>query len=228
MILHFNSNSCGDEDVIFDDDSDFPEVRRALDVSPTVSHQYHHPRRNHIHPEHSLISNISETHQLTKRRPPYQYTVTGADGRTRSLFLTLNPHSTVKKMLQDDPNAAIGNDCIDYNSVDDCGNSSISQYTYPQGLRRFEVEHVIDGQLIAQFLTDASNGVLRSGATAATPRVSISSFIDAHTAPPLPGVADLGLDLSLHRVFPRVMEYAAGSTTPVSSRGTLCKTDIWY
>ena len=139
-------------------------------------------------------------------------TVTGADGRTRSFFLTLNPHSTVKKMLQDDPNAAIGNDCIDYNSVDDCGNPSISQYTYSQGLRRFEVENVIDGQLIAQFLTDASNGVLRSGATATTPRVSMSYFIDAQTAPPLPGVADLGLDLSLQRVFPHVME-CLGTTT---------------
>lgn len=93
--------------------SDFPIAQRALDVSPTSLHQHHHVRRQHTHHtyhEHSTRSNISATHQLTKRRPPYQYTVTGADGCQRSFLITLNDHDTVKEMLKADPNAAIGNE----------------------------------------------------------------------------------------------------------------------
>lgn len=213
-------DSCGDEDP--DDDTDFPEKRRALDVPTTLrlSHSHDLSHRHHIHHRQEPGANIEETHQLEKRRAPYQYTVTGADGRQRSFFVTLGDHDPIRRMLQLDPNAAIGNELIGYNQVDDCGNPSVQQLTYPQGLRRFQLEHVLDGQLIAQFLEDASNGRLRSGATASTPRVTISYFVDAQTAPiiqgvnapPLPGVADPNLDLGLHRIFPRVMECLGART----------------
>jgi hypothetical protein len=114
-------------------------------------------------------------------------------------------------MLKTDPNAAIRNELIGYNSVDDCGNPSISQLTYPQGLRNFETEHVMDSQLIASFLADTSNGVLRSGAMATTAQVSMSYFVHAQTAPIinaplLPDVGDPNMDTSLRRLFPCVIE----------------------
>lgn len=174
------TETCSDDDGIPEGDTDFPVARRALDVLPILSHQHHLARRHHTHHahhEHSTRSDISETHQLTKRRPPYQYTVTGADGHKRSFLITLNDHDTVKEMMKADPNAAIGNELIGYNSVDDCGNPIIAQLNYnAQSLRRFETEHVMDGQLIASFLADASNGVLRSGATATNAGVSMSYF----------------------------------------------------
>ena len=91
---------------------------------------------------------------------------------------------------------------IGYNTVDDCRNPSISQLTYPEGLTNFETEHVMHGQLIASFWADASNGVLRSGATATTARVSMSYFVHTQTAPminapPLPGVGDPNMDTNL-------------------------------
>ena len=104
----------------------------------------------------------------------------------------------MRRMLQLDLDAAIGSGLISNNQVDDCGNPSVQQLNYPQGLHRFQSEIVLDGQLIAHFLEDASNS-----ATASTPRIAISYFIDAHIAPivqevnalPLPGVADPNLDL---------------------------------
>jgi hypothetical protein len=144
----------GDDDDIPEGDTGFPVVRRALDVLPISSHQHHHARHHHTHHayhERSTRSDISET-QLTKRRPPYQYTVPGADDRQRSFLIILNDHDTVKEMMKADPNAAIGNELIGYNSVDDCGNLTIAPLNYDaQSLRRFETEHVMDGQLIATF-----------------------------------------------------------------------------
>ena len=105
--------------------------------------------------------------------------------------------------MKADPNAAIGNELIGYNSVDDCGNPAIAQPDYDaQSLRRFETEHVIDIQLIASFLADASNGVLRSGATATIARVLMSYFVHAQTAPAisapaLPGVGHPDMDSGL-------------------------------
>ncbi|KAH6613024.1 hypothetical protein C7974DRAFT_75046 [Boeremia exigua] len=102
---------------------------------------------------------------------------------------------------------------LDYDDVDDCGNPSVSQYQPLTTVDRdFQVEHIIDGHLIADFIQDASRGVLRSGATATTGPVSVSYFVQARTqpvlqnAPPLTGVGDPNDDSSLKNVYGRIME----------------------
>jgi hypothetical protein len=79
----------------------------------------------------------------------------------------LNDQDTVKEIMKANPNAAIRNKLIGYNSVNNCDNPTIAPLNYDaQSLRRFKTEHLMNGQLVALFLADASNGVLRIGATA--------------------------------------------------------------
>ncbi|KAH5292828.1 hypothetical protein HBI11_188100 [Parastagonospora nodorum] len=194
--------------------------RRSETFSPSKHFDHDHGHRHshlHYHPGQGENKQTTRDVVLKKRARYYAASLEGADGETAEITMTLPNHQSFNDM---DGEIPAMDEVLDYDDLDDCGNPRIAHYQLPSS-REFEVEHVIDGQLIAAFLSDASRGRLRSGATATTARVAISYFKQARTAPvlqnapPLPGVGDPNTDSGLRFVYGRVMEIIGTRTNNV-------------
>ncbi|KAK3315445.1 hypothetical protein B0H66DRAFT_521857 [Apodospora peruviana] len=141
-------------------------------------------------------------------RPAYQATFTDAAGNSYSIFLQLPDHPSAGGLDSNDP---MYDEAIDYTGWDDCSDTSVAPFSLPNN-RFYELEHPLDGVLIANFITDAAAGRLPSGATSQTGRISASFFRQARDMnlplplPPLPG------GQNYLRPYDRVMECVGSET----------------
>ncbi|KAI4621511.1 hypothetical protein J4E80_003881 [Alternaria sp. BMP 0032] len=169
-------------------------------------------RHHHHHYVHRHALSHSSDHTLAKRvgrARDYRVEINGGVNPNHRITITMPEYLQINDLPPTEP---IMDEVIEFEDVDDCGNPRIHRISLPTQSRRVEMEHPFDGQLIARFMRDASNGVLRSGATAVTGRVAVSYFVQAETAPvllgapPLPGDAGSSTDPYFQHTYARVME----------------------
>jgi chitinase len=133
----------------------------------------------------------------------YSVNLRSPTGQTASLSITLPsyPGFDGDDIDEDDP---MRDQVLDFLSALDCGNTYLDHYTTPSDTV-FQMEHPLDGNLMARFMEDAAAGRLRSGAVATHGAISLSFFRTARTMPlPLPPPLPGGQNLI--RLYDRVME----------------------
>ncbi|KXG46667.1 Glycoside hydrolase, superfamily [Penicillium griseofulvum] len=116
---------------------------------------------------------------LEKRAGSRSFDITFSDGRT--MHYTSLGYWSRGQVPVNHPLMQLGFDFVDQNDclLPDVTPTALTTTTR----RRFAVEHELELNTIRQFIMDAANGVLRSGATARTGAISITFFVQAMTAP---------------------------------------------
>ncbi|KAH4924798.1 hypothetical protein HBI70_096700 [Parastagonospora nodorum] len=189
--------------------------RRANDAHQRHSH---HNRHRHGAQRGPTDGGLTAHSVLEKRGParPYDVELVSPSGERASMVITLPQYHGLRDIEPDHP---IKDEVFDYDDVDDCGNPRVGTYSLPEDEdvdpvngRIFEMEHIVDGQLIREFMEDAAAGRLRSGATARAGPIAVSYFVTAQTEPillgssTLPGGASDTMYPELRYVYARVME----------------------
>ncbi|KAH1913703.1 hypothetical protein KXW47_005080 [Aspergillus fumigatus] len=122
---------------------------------------------------------LSSRSLLQKRGPPRTYT--GAFANGQSVTWTSFSYWSRGEVPINHPMMQLG---FTYSDPADCTIPDIEPQPVTATTRsRFQVEHELELNTIRQFVEDAANGVLPSGAVARTRRISVTFFIQAMTAP---------------------------------------------
>ncbi|KAF2743763.1 glycoside hydrolase family 18 protein [Sporormia fimetaria CBS 119925] len=132
----------------------------------------------------------------------YTATMVSPDGTTLSITITLPSYLGTQDL---DATDRIFDEAVDFVDPDDCGNSITHHVSLPNQ-RYYHIEHIVDGNIIRQFMQNAAEGRLRSGATATTGPVALSFFRAARTMPLLPNPPPLPGGANYVRLYDRVME----------------------
>ncbi|CAN9362086.1 unnamed protein product [Alternaria alternata] len=217
-LVCYDPERCVGNECFPDDPDDESIVARQVGSGSSIGAFHHH---RHAHRQISGQGSQKRSGKIEKRSRDYTASFMGSNGRTFTITVTLPSHRGFSQLAEDDP---LNDEVIDYMFDDNCGDTDTDDFVLPTG-NYYEMEHLVDGQLIAQFMIDAYNRRLPSGATATTAGVSASYFETARTmpidvtAPPFPGGNNPGVDAGLRFIFPRVMECLGSMTNTANFVG---------
>ncbi|KAK5658313.1 hypothetical protein OQA88_2289 [Cercophora sp. LCS_1] len=153
-----------------------------------------------------LTKSLPQARSLEKRARQYRAQISDANGRMRTITLTLDRHTPAGEFDFHNP---IYDEALDFTDPDDCGDATLAAVSNPH-LYNGELREFQNGVLVREFIEQAARGVLPSGATMRAGAISASFFLEHVPTPILNAPPSASDRYATNKDFVLVYEFING------------------